>query len=224
MRILLVEMSFVKESATDQRMNPETRTISRSCTILKTHENTMQLLHLLLAVNCAAGSPVKSGMRHAPETRQLALPPPVTVNGLKPFQFPTDYNASAPYYDGTPESWLYCSKTSEWITPSYVNELIGGSVLESASDNAIIPSKTGWVWYVPLNEQSSQVYACNYNRLFRYAISAGIFRGVNVWLDQICGVTMAGYMYFDTPWDVAIGRNSTDPQGYPRPQCGGEWA
>lgn len=182
----------------------------------------MQLLQLVLTVICAAGSSAKAGPIHAPKTRQLAIPPPVAVTGLKPFQFPTDYNASAPYYDGTPEFWLYCSKTSEWITPSYVDELIGGNVLESASDNVTIPSKTGWVWYVPLNEQSSQVYACNYNRLFRYPISAGIFRGVNGWLDEICGVTVAGYMYFDTPWDVAIGRNSTDAQGYPRPQCGGE--
>lgn len=184
----------------------------------------MQLLQLFLTVICAAGSSAKPIQMHALETRQLALPPPVVVKGLEPFQFPTDYDASAPYSDGAPEHWLYCSKTSEWITPSYVDELISGSVLQSTFDNGTIPSKTGWVWYVPLNEQSSQVYACNYNRLFDLPISAGVFRHVNVWLDAICGVTMAGYMYFGTPWDVAIGRNSTDAQGYPRPQCDGEWS
>lgn len=184
----------------------------------------MQLLQLFLALTYAAGSFARPGLMHAPETRQLALPPPVAVNGLEPFQFSTDYEAAADYYDGIPESWLYCSNSSEWITPSYVDELISGSVLKSTSDNGTIPSKTGWVWYVPLNEQSSQVYACNYNRLFSFPISAGVFKHVNGWLDEICGVTMAGYIYLDTPWDVAIGRNSTDAQGYPRPQCGGEWS
>ena len=53
-------------------------------------------------------------------------------------------------------------------------------------------------------------------------MSAGVFRKVNRWLDQYCSYTKAGYVYLDTPWDVAIGRDSTDSQGYPKSECGGE--
>ena len=47
---------------------------------------------------------------------------------------------------------------------------------------------------------------------------------VNKWLDLYCGQTVAGFLYFNSPWDVAIGRNSTNPGGDPKVECGGEWS
>lgn len=163
-----------------------------------------------------------------PETRHsarsAALPPASPVDGLRPFQFPTDYNSTANYFNGTPEWWLYCSKTPEVVNPGYVDELVNGSFLENTITNGSVPNNIGWVWVYPLPSPSTQIYVCNHNRMFNFSISVGIFNTVNRWLDEICGETLAGYVYLDTPWDVAIGRNSTDAQGNPKPECGGQWA
>lgn len=188
----------------------------------------MKPLQLLFPIICAARMSAKIAKVNTSETRHsarsLALPPPSPIDGLRPFQFPTDYNRTANDFNGIPERWLYCSKTSEVVMPGYVDELVNGSFLKSTVDNGTIPNNTGWVWPYLLDQPSTQIYICNHNRLFSFPISAGLFNMANTWLDEICGETMAGYVYFDTPWDVAIGRNSTDPQGNPEPECGGQWS
>lgn len=108
--------------------------------------------------------------------------------------------------------------------PGYIDELVNGSFLKSTVNNGTMPNNTGREWPYLLDQPSTQIYVCNYNRLFSYSISAGLFNMVNRWLDEICSETMAGYVYLDTPWDVAIGRNSTDPQRNPKPECGGQWS
>lgn len=188
----------------------------------------MKPLQLLIPIICAARMSAKIAKVNTSETRHsarsLALPPPSPIDGLRPFQFPTDYNGTANDFNGIPERWLYCSKTSEVVMPGYVDELVNGSFLKSTVDNGTIPNNTGWVWPYLLDQPSTQIYICNHNRLFSFPISAGLINMARTWLNEICGETMAGYVYIDTPWDVAIGRNSTDPQGNPKPECGGQWS
>lgn len=187
----------------------------------------MKPLQLLLPITCAAGSFAKPASPKVFETRQSDGPipiPPSAVIGLQPFQFPTDYNRTASDLNGTPEWWLYCSKTSELVSPTYIDKLVIASLLKTTVDNGTIPNNTGLVWPYLLTEPSSQIYICNHNRLFKFPISVGVFTSVNGLLDEACGRAIAGYVYIDTPWDVAIGRNSTDMHGNPQLQCGGEWS
>lgn len=188
----------------------------------------MQPVHLLIPTICAAPGSANPARTTVSETgqpaRRLALPPHSPIDGLRPFQFPTDYNRTANDFAGTPEWWLYCSKTSELVNPSYIDELVNGSFLASTINNGSIPNNTGWVWAYLLPEPSTQIYICNHNRLFNFSINVGVFNTVNMWLDEICGEAIAGYVYLDTPWDVAIGRNSTTPNGDPKPECGGKWS
>lgn len=184
----------------------------------------MQPCLLLIPLVCAVLDSAKIIMMPVLETRQAALPPPTPVDGLRPFQFPTDYNGTNNHFDGIPERWLYCSKTPEAVNPDYLDAIANGSFVKSTVDKGMIPNNTGWVWPYPLNGPSTQVYVCNYNRLFDFPISAGVFKMTSTWLDEICGEKVAGYVYLDTPWDVAIGRNSTTPQGDADLECGGKWA
>lgn len=187
----------------------------------------MKILQLIPAMILAAGSCSHASPVRATETirsvQSLAVPEPVTISGLPPFQFPNDYNASNPYNDGVPDLWHYCSKnTSDWITVDHVDELVKGRFLESTFDNGTIPFQTGLVWYVPMGEHSTQIYVCNHSRRFSFPFSAGLFRKFDDLLDQFCGITVSGYVYLDTPWDVAIGRDTTTPEGYAKSECGGE--
>lgn len=188
----------------------------------------MRPFHLLFALICAAPGYANPALIKTIETQQppqgLALPPPSPVCGLRPFQFPTDYNGTSNYFNGTPEWWLYCSKTSEPVSPNYIDELLNESFVRTTIQNGSIPNNTGWIWPYLLPEPSTQIYVCNHNRLFNFSISVGVFSTVNRWLDEICGEAIAGYVYLDTPWDVAIGRNSTTPNGDPKLECGGEWS
>lgn len=188
----------------------------------------MQPLKLLTPIIFAARMSAKPAEVNVSETRHSArspaLPPPSPVDGLRPFQFPTDYNGTANDFHGIPERWLYCSKTSEVVSPGYIDELVNGSFLKSTVDNGTIANNTGLVWPYLLDQPSTQIYICNHNRLFSFSISAGLFNMINKWLDGICGEAIGGFVYLDTPWDVAIGRNSTDPQGNPKPECGGQWS
>lgn len=188
----------------------------------------MRPFHFLFALICATLGYANPTLINTPGTQRppqrLALPPPSPVGGLRPFQFPTDYNRTANYFNGTPEWWLYCSKTSEVVSPNYVNELLNGSFVRTTIQNGSIPNNTGWIWPYLLPEPSTQIYICNHNRLFNFSISVGVFSTINTWLDEICGEAIAGYVYLDTPWDVAIGRNSTTPNGDPKLECGGEWS
>lgn len=188
----------------------------------------MQPLQLLLPALCAARESTKLAHMNVPETahpaQRLALPPHAPVVGLRPFHHPTDYNSTANDLSGTPEWWLYCSKTPELVSPSYIDELVNGSFLTSTINNGSIPNNNGWVWVYLIPEPSTQIYICNHNQMFNFSINVGVFNTVNRWLDEICGEAIAGYVYLDTPWDVAIGRNSTTPNGYPKPECGGQWS
>jgi hypothetical protein len=222
------QIGFVLRPTKRFRNRPTIASKSRSSFLrtMRVSIHTMQPFQLLLALVCAAGSSAKTSRIHNSKTRtsarSLAVPPPVTVNGLRPFQFPTDYTMSEKSLDEMPEMWIYCSRTSETIIPSYVDELVNGSLLRSTLNDGTIPSQTGWVWWVPAGGNSSQIHVCNYNRHFSFSMSAGVFRKINTLLGEYCGEVMAGYVYIDSPWDVAIGRNSTDSQGYPQPECGGE--
>lgn len=124
------------------------------------------------------------------------MPASVVINGLPPFRSPTDYNASNPYNEGVPDLCIYCSKnTSDWITVDHVDELVKGRFLESTFDSGTIPFQTGWVWYVPMGEHSTQIYVCNHSRRFDLPFSAGVFRKVDGLLYQFCGITLPGYVY-----------------------------
>lgn len=184
----------------------------------------MQPCPLLISLVRAALDSAKIVMVPVLETRQAALPPPTAVDGLMPFRFPTDWNGTSNRFDGIPERWVYCSKTPEAVNPDYVDELVNGSFVKSTVHDGAIPNNTGWVWRYPIPGPSTQIYVCNHNRLFNFPISAGVFNMVNTGLNEICGEAVAGYVYIDTPWDVAIGRNSSTLNGHARLECGGQWA
>ncbi|KAI3393342.1 hypothetical protein diail_4423 [Diaporthe ilicicola] len=167
------------------------------------------LQYFLLLISAACWS-AKHAAANASETTQstqstTATVPP-TIESLRPFRFPKIYNKTATF-PGLPEFWLYCSTTSEVISAGDIDDLVKGEFAQSTIDFGMIASRSGWVW----TQGKSQIYICNYNRLFNSSISVGVYKKVSGWLDVRCGKANSGYIYFDTPWDVAIGRDSTNP-------------
>ena len=136
----------------------------------------MQPLQLLLLIISAAGKFAKTAPMSKSETSQSARSPqleagqipPSPAIGLKPFQFPTDFNATTRDWDGTPESWIYCSKTPELVNSSFVDELVDSSFLKITVDNGTIHNYTGLVWPYLGPNPSTQIYMCNHTRMFSF--------------------------------------------------------
>lgn len=104
-----------------------------------------------------------------------------------------------------------------------IDDLVKGDFLNSTVNLGMVPNRTGWLWAPPADGPRSQIYICNYNPQYYYPISVQTYKMVDRWLDKQCGEAFGGYVYFDRPWDVAIGRDSTNPDGSPRNECDKEW-